>query len=101
MSIFNGAEQIQPVLEELSRVTGTAFVEVSVAEEDTTIQCSYAQAVDGIVLDTEGYTPGGGSEVIPGTVILASHSMEDIRLLCDTVHRIQDASLIPCTTEFS
>lgn len=35
------------------------------------------------------------------TVILASHSMEDIRLLCDTVHRIQDASLIPCTTEFS
>ena len=50
---FNGAEQIQPVLEELSRVTGTAFVEVSVAEEDTTIQCSYAQAVDGIVLDTE------------------------------------------------
>mgnify|MGYP007122879805 CR=1 FL=1 len=67
LSIFNGAEQIQPVLEELSRVTGTAFVEVSVAEEDTTIQCSYAQAVDGIVLDTEGYTPGGGSEVIPGT----------------------------------
>lgn len=40
---------------------------MSVAEEDTTIQCSYAQAVDGIVLDTEGYTPGGGSEVIPGT----------------------------------
>ena len=35
------------------------------------------------------------------TVILASHSMEDIRILCDTVHRIQDASLIPCTTEFS
>lgn len=34
------------------------------------------------------------------TVILASHSMEDIRLLCDTVHRIQDASLHPCTTEF-
>ena len=67
LSIFNGAEQIQPVLEELSRVTGTAFVEVSVAEEDTTIQCSYAQAVDDIVLDTEGYTPGGGSEVIPGT----------------------------------
>lgn len=30
LSIFNGAEQIQPVLEELSRVTGTAFVEVSV-----------------------------------------------------------------------
>ena len=40
---------------------------LAVAEEDTTIQCSYAQAVDGIVLDTEGYTPGGGSEVIPGT----------------------------------
>ena len=35
------------------------------------------------------------------TVILASHSMEDIRLLCDTVHRIQDGALIPCTTEFA
>lgn len=35
------------------------------------------------------------------TVILASHSMEDIRLLCDTVYRIQDAALIACTTEFA
>ncbi len=35
------------------------------------------------------------------TVVIASHSMEDIRLLCDTVHRIQDASLLTCTTEFS
>lgn len=35
------------------------------------------------------------------TVILASHSMEDIRLLCDTVYRIQDAALITCTTEFT
>lgn len=35
------------------------------------------------------------------TVILASHSMEDIRLLCDTVHRIQDGALVPCTTEFA
>ena len=35
------------------------------------------------------------------TVILASHSMEDIRLLCDTVYRIQDAALITCTTGFT
>lgn len=67
LEIFNGAEQIQTILEELSNATGAAFVETSVTEENTTIQCSYAQAVDGIVLDTEGYTPGGGSEVIPGT----------------------------------
>ena len=66
LEIFNGAEQIETVLEELNNATGTIFVETSAAEEDTTIQCSYAQAVDGIVLDTEGYTPGGGAEVVPG-----------------------------------
>lgn len=66
LEIFNGAEQIQTILEELSNATGAAFVETSVTEENTTIQCRYAQAVDGVVLDTEGYTPGG-AEVIPGT----------------------------------
>lgn len=66
LSIFNGAEQIETVLEELSNATGAAFVETSVTEENTTIQCRYAQAVDGVVLDTEGYMPGG-AEVIPGT----------------------------------
>lgn len=66
LSIFNGAEQIQTILEELSNATGAAFVETSVTEENTTIQCRYAQAVDGVVLDTEGYMPGG-AEVIPGT----------------------------------
>lgn len=66
MEIFNGAEQIQTILEELSNATGAAFVETSVTEENTTIQCRYAQAVDGVVLDTEGYMPGG-AEVIPGT----------------------------------
>ena len=53
-------------MEELSNATGAAFVETSVTEENTTIQCRYAQAVDGVVLDTEGYMPGG-AEVIPGT----------------------------------
>ena len=66
LEIFNGAEQIQTILEELSNATGAAFVETSVTEENTTIQCRYAQAVDGVVLDTEGYMPGG-AEVIPGT----------------------------------
>ncbi len=66
LSIFNGAEQIETILEELSNATGAAFVETSVTEENTTIQCRYAQAVDGVVLDTEGYMPGG-AEVIPGT----------------------------------
>lgn len=66
LEIFNGAERIQTILEELSNATGAAFVETSVTEENTTIQCRYAQAVDGIVLDTEGYTPGGGAEVVPG-----------------------------------
>lgn len=66
LEIFNGAEQIQTILEELSNATGAAFVETSVTEENTTVQCRYAQAVDGVVLDTEGYMPGG-AEVIPGT----------------------------------
>ena len=66
LSIFNGAEQIETVLEELNNATGTIFVETSATEENTTIQCRYAQAVDGVVLDTEGYTPGGGAEVVPG-----------------------------------
>lgn len=66
LEIFNGTEQIQTILEELSNATGAAFVETSVTEENTTIQCRYAQAVDGVVLDTEGYMPGG-AEVIPGT----------------------------------
>ena len=66
LSIFNGAEQIETILEELSNATGAAFVETSVTVENTTIQCRYAQAVDGVVLDTEGYMPGG-AEVIPGT----------------------------------
>ncbi len=66
LSIFNGAEQIETILEELSNATGAAFVETSVTEENTTIQRIYAQTIDGIVLDTEGYTPGGGAEVVPG-----------------------------------
>lgn len=66
LSIFNGAEQIETVLEELNNATGTIFVETSAAEENTTIQRIYAQTIDGIVLDTEGYTPGGGAEVVPG-----------------------------------
>lgn len=66
LEIFNGAEQIETVLEELNNATGTIFVETSAAEENTTIQRIYAQTIDGIVLDTEGYTPGGGAEVVPG-----------------------------------
>lgn len=66
LSIFNGAEQIETVLEELNNATGTIFVETSATEENTTIQRIYAQTIDGIVLDTEGYTPGGGAEVVPG-----------------------------------
>lgn len=66
LSIFNGAEQIETVLEELNNATGTIFVETIAAEENTTIQRIYAQTIDGIVLDTEGYTPGGGAEVVPG-----------------------------------
>ena len=68
---------------------------------------------DVLILDepTAGLDPQGRDHLLSqikayhkqrqNTVILVSHSMEDIRLLCDTVHRIQDASLIPCTTEFS
>ena len=41
-------------------------METSATEENTTIQRIYAQTIDGIVLDTEGYTPGGGAEVVPG-----------------------------------
>lgn len=66
LSIFNGAEQIETILEELNNATGTIFVETSATEENTTIQRIYAQTIDGIVLDTEGYTPGGGAEVVPG-----------------------------------
>lgn len=66
LSIFNGAEQIETILEELNNATGTIFVETSATEEKTTIQRIYAQTIDGIVLDTEGYTPGGGAEVVPG-----------------------------------
>lgn len=66
LEIFNGAEQIETVLEELNNATGTIFVETSATEENTTIQRIYAQTIDGIVLDTEGYTPGGGAEVVPG-----------------------------------
>ena len=51
LSIFNGAEQIETILEELSNATGAAFVETSVTEENTTIQRIYAQTIDGIVLD--------------------------------------------------
>lgn len=49
LSIFNGAEQIETILEELSNATGAAFVETSVTEENTTIQRIYAQTIDGIV----------------------------------------------------
>lgn len=66
LSIFNGAEQIETILEELNNATGTIFVETSATEENTTIQRIYSQTIDGIVLDTEGYTPGGGAEVVPG-----------------------------------
>lgn len=66
LSIFNGAEQIETILEELNNATGTIFVETSATEENTTIQRIYAQTIDGIVLDTEGYTPGGGAEVVSG-----------------------------------
>lgn len=66
LSIFNGAEQIETILEELNNATGTIFVETSATEENTTIQRIYAQTIDGIALDTEGYTPGGGAEVVPG-----------------------------------
>ena len=65
--IFDGADQIQTILEALSDATGATFTEVSVMEDDTTIQHCYAQTIDGINLDTEGYMPGGGVEVIPGT----------------------------------
>ena len=66
LSIFNGAEQIETILEELNNATGTIFVETSATEENTTIQRIYAQTIDGIVLDTEGYTPGGGIPCVWG-----------------------------------
>ena len=49
LSIFNGAEQIETILEELNNATGTIFVETSATEENTTIQRIYAQTIDGIV----------------------------------------------------
>lgn len=69
LSISGGSEQIQTILDALSDATGTAFTEISVADDDTTIQHRYAQTVNGVILDTEGYTPGGGVEVIPGTKV--------------------------------
>lgn len=67
LTMEDGAEQIQTILDALCEATGTVFTEVSLAEEDATVLYRYAQAINGVIFDTEGYTPGGGVEVIPGT----------------------------------
>lgn len=116
--ITDGAEQIQAILEALEDATGTAFTEVNVADDDTTIQHRYAQTVDDVILDTEGYTPDGGAEVMPGTkvdvledgrvsiqdpLILGQQTqivnkddlvqVEDIQTLCTTYYQIYG---LPC-----
>lgn len=68
LSVSGGAEQIQTILDALQEATGTAFTEVSLADDDAACQCCYAQTIDGLHLDTEGYVADKTS-VIPGSLV--------------------------------